>query len=68
MPSAQHVIRLLTTKPTTCRLYNYTEKLYQLTFFKEIIHLENKPKDTDLTSDKSYPYQFSVGAYGRVSN
>ena len=49
-----------------CRIYHYTKSPFKLTLLKEIIHPENRLKDSDIYSDRNGHYQageHSRGAY-----
>lgn len=60
------MILVIVANSNTCRMYHYNKHPSDLTLYKEIVHAENKLKNSDLTSDKSGHYlagNHSRGAY-----
>lgn len=51
----------------SCKIYKYSVNPHKLSLIKELQHLENKLKDTDLTSSKPGRYQSDNGAHGAYS-
>lgn len=62
MSSDQRSTWVIITDTNTCKVYSYNRKEGQITRIKELQHLENKLKDSDLVSDKQGQYRSSGDA------
>jgi protein required for attachment to host cells len=67
MGSISNGIWIVITDSNTCKFYDYSKEQVELSFLKEIQHIENKLRDIDLTSDKPGHYKSGVSARGTYS-
>lgn len=58
------MIWVVSADSNTCRIYHYQKQPTELTIIKEIVHPENKLKDSEITSDRPGHYQSGQTAHG----
>ena len=61
------MIRVIVTDSNTCCIYDYQKKSSTLTLHKQLQHLENKLKTTELVSDSQGRFKTDGNAHGAYS-
>lgn len=58
---------VINANAASCRIYHYTKQPLKLTLLKEILHPENRLKDSDIYSDRNGHYQGGESSRGAYS-